>query len=187
MSASSHGTPKLITAIIAIIVIAIFSEFFRLGDTPNIDLTGKDKNRVERQTGYTIKKVVDGDTVDIVKDDIVTRVRLIGVNTPETVDPRKEVECFGKEASAYTKKEIDGADVSIETDSTQSTYDRYGRMLAYIYDENGEMLNRKLIANGYAYEYTYDTPYKYQKEFKSLQEFAKNEKRGLWAPGVCGY
>ena len=184
---ASHGTPKLITAIVAIIIIAIFSEFFRLGTAPNIDLTGKDKDRVTRESGYVITRVVDGDTVDIKKDEVTTRVRLIGVNTPETVDPRKEVECFGLEASAYTKKEIDNAAVSIETDDSQSTYDRYGRMLAYIYDENGEMLNRKLIANGYAYEYTYDAPYKYQKEFKSLQEFAKNEKRGLWASGVCGY
>lgn len=187
MSASAaHGTPKLITALIAIAVIAIFTEFFSLGSLPSINLTSKDTS-ITKESGYVVTKVVDGDTINIEKDGVTTKVRLIGINTPETVDPRKEIECFGKEASDYAKSELSGEQVSIETDPTQSTYDKYGRMLAYVYKTDGQMINRKLVANGYAYEYTYDTPYKYQKEFKSLQEFAKNEKRGLWAAGVCGY
>jgi micrococcal nuclease len=185
MSASHATNPKLLTAIGVLILIAVFTEFFSLGTTPNIDITGKEKDRASRQSGYVVSRVVDGDTVDVERDGVVTRVRLIGVNTPETVDPRKEVECFGVEASDYTKKEIEGENVSLEGDDTQSTYDKYGRLLAYIYNEENEMLNRKLIGNGYAYEYTYDAPYKYQKEFKSLQDFAKNEKRGLWGGGVC--
>ena len=167
-----------------IILIALFSEFFSFGSTPSIDLTNRDKS-IQSQSGYVVSHVVDGDTVDIEKDKQTIRVRLLGINTPETVDPRRPVECFGKEASDYTKTELNGQSVYIETDPTQSTYDKYGRLLAYVYTVDGQMINRKLIANGYAYEYTYDHPYKYQKEFKSLQGFARNEKRGLWAVGVC--
>jgi micrococcal nuclease len=184
MSASHASNPKFLSLLLGVIIIAIFTEFFDVGKFKNIDITGKDKINYT-DTGYTVTHVVDGDTIDIQKGDQSYRVRLLGINTPETVDPRREVECYGKEASEYTKDEIDGAAVSIETDPSQDMYDKYGRLLAYVYNENAEMLNRKLLANGYAYEYTYNVPYKYQKEFKSLEEFARNQKRGLWASSAC--
>jgi micrococcal nuclease len=112
-------------------------------------------------------------------------VRLIGINTPETVDPRRPVECFGKEASNRMKELAKGEIVKLEYDETQSTRDAYGRLLAYVYLEDGEMLNRKMIAEGYAYEYTYMLPYRYQKEFRELQTLAKTSKRGLWSDETC--
>lgn len=181
---ASHSTPKLITWILVIIAIAVAVEFLGF-NIPNINLSGKDNtNAANLEGGYKITKVVDGDTIDITKNAEKTRVRLLGINTPETVDPRRAVECFGQEASDYAKSEFLNENVSIETDPSQSTYDKYNRLLAYVYLDGGEMINRKLIAYGYAHEYTYDTPYKYQKEFKALEAFAKNEKRGLWGD-VC--
>jgi micrococcal nuclease len=136
-------------------------------------------------TYYEVTKVTDGDTLRIAMDGTDERVRLLGINTPETTDPRKNVECFGKEASARMKELADGKIVRLEYDDTQSLRDSYGRLLAYVYLEDGQMLNRKMVAEGYAYEYTYMAPYKYQAEFRELQNLAKASGRGLWSPDTC--
>ncbi len=144
-------------------------------------------NTVEDVTmnNFKITKVVDGDTVEVTSGDENYKVRLLGINTPESVDPRRPVECFGLEASNYAKENFLNKDVYLELDSTQSKYDKYGRLLAYVYLLDDQMINRKLISDGYAYEYTYDNAYKYQKDFKELQRFAKAENRGLWNEGTC--
>ena len=186
MSVSHASNPKFLSLLLGVIIIAIFTEFFDVGKFKDINITGKDKI-VYTDTDYTVTYVVDGDTIDISKNNETKRVRLLGINTPESVDPRRAAECFGEEASDYTKKELLGDIVSIETDPSQDLYDKYGRLLAYVYESDGEMINRKLIANGYAYEYTYDVAYKYQQEFKTLQNLAKNQKRGLWSPETCNF
>jgi len=142
-------------------------------------------NQSESEDIYMVSRVVDGDTIEVTKKGVKEKVRLIGVNTPETVDPRKKVECFGKEASAYAKEILIGKQVKLVTDDTQTRYDKYGRLLAYVYREDGLFVNADLIAKGYAYEYTYRLPYLHQKEFKKLQDDARINKRGLWADGVC--
>ena len=135
---------------------------------------------------YSVLRVVDGDTLDISFHGVKTRLRLIGINTPETVDPRRPIQCFGKEASAKAQELLLGRDVTIELDPSLDKYDKYGRLLAYVYLPDGTLFNEQMIREGYAYEYTYQLPYKYQKEFKEAQRSAKNAKRGLWADGVCG-
>ncbi len=134
---------------------------------------------------YKVTKVTDGDTFHINMDGNDEVVRLLGINTPETVDPRKTVQCFGKEASTRLKEMIGGELVRLEYDDSQSLRDTYGRLLAYAYLEDGEMVNRKMIAEGYAYEYTYLAPYKYQQEFRQLQTLARTTDRGLWAETTC--
>lgn len=134
---------------------------------------------------FDVVDTSDGDTIIISKDCKPVTVRLIGIDTPETVDPRKPVQCFGKEASEYTKKNLKGKKVQIETDETQDTYDKYGRLLGYVILEDGTNFNERLVEEGYAHEYTYKTPYKYQKEFKETQAHAKESQRGLWAMNVC--
>lgn len=134
---------------------------------------------------YKVTRVVDGDTLVVNINGVEEKVRLIGINTPETVDPRKPVECFGKEASARMKELANGKNIRLESDNSQNTHDIYGRLLDYVYLEDGQMLNRKMVAEGYAYEYTYMTPYKYQKEFRDVQTLAKVSSRGLWAPETC--
>jgi len=137
-----------------------------------------------KDTTHTVIKVVDGDTIDIDLNGKTQRVRLIGVNTPETVHPNKTVECFGKEASDYTRSKLLDKKVVIEVDDSQGMYDKYNRLLAYVYVD-GKNFNLDLIVNGYAYEYTYNIPYRYQKEFKEGQVFAEKHETGLWAPGAC--
>jgi micrococcal nuclease len=132
-----------------------------------------------------VTKVVDGDTIDVEIDGKVERVRLIGIDTPETVDPRKPVECFGKEASDRAKKVLGGQSVKLEADATQDERDKYGRLLRYVFLADGTNFNEQMIRDGYAHEYTYHLPYKYQTEFKTAEKEAKAAKRGLWADGAC--
>src|SRR3989339_635810 len=134
---------------------------------------------------YKVVKVVDGDTVTINMNGKSQTIRLIGLNTPETVDPRKPVECFGKEASDKAKEILTGKEVRIEKDPGQGDYDKYNRLLTYVFLEDGTNFNKYMIEQGLGYEYTYNLPYKYQKEFKTAQEQAKSQKRGLWADNAC--
>jgi len=133
---------------------------------------------------FPVVDVVDGDTLKVNMPDRTT-IRVIGINTPETVDPRKPVECFGREASARAHELLDGEDVSLEFDPSQGMLDRYGRTLAYIWLPDGRSLGETLIAEGYAYEYTYDTPYKYQDEYNAAEAAARDSEVGLWAPDTC--
>ncbi len=133
-----------------------------------------------------VVEVSDGDTITVSRDCKPVTVRMIGVDTPETVDPRKPVQCFGKEASEFTKMMLAGKHVRIESDERNPGPDKYGRDLGYIILEDGTNFNKVLIEQGYAHEYTYNKiPYKYQAEFKAAEKEAQREKRGLWAEGVC--
>jgi len=144
--------------------------------------------RVFSESG-TVVKVVDGDTIDLDIFGAVKRIRLIGINTPETVDPRRPVECFGKEASAFAEKTLDGKTVKLKSDSSQDNRDKYDRLLRYVWfeDEDGELtlFNLLMIQEGYAYEYTYQVPYQYQEQFEATQQKAEKTQAGLWHPDTC--
>src|SRR3989338_4991223 len=139
---------------------------------------------------YPVAKVIDGDTISIIKDGKAVTLRLSGLDTPETVDPRNPVQCFGKEASEKAKQILTGTSVRIEMDPSQGELDKYGRLLAYVYvpadvRPEGILVNEYMIAEGYGHEYTYNLPYKYQAEFKAAERKAREEKKGLWADGAC--
>lgn len=134
---------------------------------------------------FHVVDVADGDTILISQQCEPVTVRLIGIDTPETVDPRKPVQCFGNEASQFTKNNLLGKEIMIETDSSQDTRDKYGRLLGYVILSDGTNFNKTLIEQGYAFEYTYKTPYAYQKEFKDAEKSAKENLRGLWNPATC--
>lgn len=136
-------------------------------------------------TYYTVTNVVDGDTIDVEQNGEELRLRLIGVDTPETVHPSKPVECFGAEASNITRQTLLNQQVTLELDPTQGDMDRYNRALRYVILEDGTNFNKWLIENGYAFEYTYNIPYKYQSEFQAAELTAEIRKNGLWADGVC--
>jgi micrococcal nuclease len=105
------------------------------------------------------------------------KVRLIGVDTPETVHPQKPVEYFGKEASAFTRRMVEGKEVRLEFDWQQR--DKYGRLLAYVYLPDGSFLNAEIIKQGYGFAYT-RFPFKYLEEFRQCEKEAREQKRGLW-------
>lgn len=135
-------------------------------------------------TGVVVD-VVDGDTIDVRLNGKKERLRLIGINTPESVDPRRPVQCFGLEASKHAKELLTGKQVRLEADPSQDNRDRYDRLLRFVWMDDGQLFNLRMISDGYAYEYTYDLPYKYQREFRAAQETARAAKLGLWAQQTC--
>jgi len=126
-----------------------------------------------------VTKIIDGDTLMVKINDKETAVRLVGIDTPESG------QCFGKEATNRAKELMENKKVKLEADETQDDKDKYGRLLRYIYLEDGTFINKKLIEDGVAKEYTYKIAYKFQAEFKSDQKVAKEKKIGLWADEVC--
>lgn len=134
-----------------------------------------------------VVRVVDGDTVVLLYNGTTTKARLIGVDTPESVDPKRPVECYGKEAKEYVTRTLTGSMVEIETDDTQSMYDKYGRLLVYIYQHgtSSTSLNQDLIEKGYAREYTYNKAYRYVQNFKESEQRAKEKNIGVWNSEVC--
>lgn len=121
-----------------------------------------------------VTRVIDGDTLQLSTRE---RIRLIGVDTPETKDPRRPVQRFGKEAAAFTRRMVEGKRVRLDYDSARR--DRYGRTLAYVYLEDGAFLNAEIIRQGYGFAYT-RFPFKYLEEFRKLEREAREARRGLW-------
>jgi micrococcal nuclease len=119
-------------------------------------------------------RVIDGDTIVL---DGNERVRLIGVDTPETVHPRKSVEYFGREASAFTHRLVEGRRVRLEYD--QDLRDRYGRTLAYVFLEDGRLVNAEIIRQGFGFAYT-KYAFRRMEEFRACEREARATERGLW-------
>jgi micrococcal nuclease len=145
-----------------------------------LPLPGQDESRYDGMT-FRVGHVVDGDTIDVDEPDGQyrrTRIRLWGMDTPETKDPRKGVEHFGPEASALTRQFCEGKDVRLQL-VRNHTRDRYGRLLAYVILPDGSMLNRELVRLGYAYaDPRYPHPLK--AEFRRLEVEAERSRVGLW-------
>ena len=130
-----------------------------------------------------VTKVIDGDTFEI--SDVGGFVRMIGVGTPETIHPRKPVECFGKEASNRTKNLLNNKTVILQKDVSDK--DKYGRLLRYVFlplDDNQTLfVNDYLIREGFAKVLTYPPDVKYNEQFLDAQRESKEKKLGLW--GRC--
>jgi micrococcal nuclease len=126
---------------------------------------------------------VDGDTVRVRIAsppeglNVVETIRLLGVDTPETVHPNRPVEAFGREASDFTKSRLLGKRVYLAFD--WDLRDRYGRLLAYIYTSDRGCFNAELIREGYGHAYT-RYPFQFMEEFRALETEARRTKRGLW-------
>jgi micrococcal nuclease len=128
----------------------------------------------------TVLKVIDGDTVDIDIKGNTERVRLIGVNTPETKHPTKPIECFGPEASAYLTQLLPkGTHVRIERDI--EARDRYGRMLLYLYRESDNLfINLDLVSHGYGTPMSIEPNTFHRNDFVHAAALAETTNEGLW-------
>ena len=126
------------------------------------------------------KKVVDGDTIIL---DSGSKVRLIGVDTPESKHPNKPVQYFSKEATQYLKNNLEGKSIRLEYDplnAKKKHKGKYGRTLAYVYHDN-KLMNKEIIKKGYGHAYTkYPYEPKRQAEFKAAETYAKKSKNGMW-------
>lgn len=134
---------------------------------------------------YRVTKVRDGDTIEIDFQGKTEVVRLVGIDTPETVDPRKPVQCFGQEASQQLKNLLTDQSVSLEIDETQANRDRYGRLLRFVF-LNGEDIGLKMLKDGYSQEALFSSqPHKYRQLYLDAQKEAQDNDRGLWADDAC--
>ena len=141
---------------------------------------------IRKSPTYQVLRVADGDTIHINYNGKDEKVRFIGLDTPEIKDPRKPIQCFGREASTKMTELAENKKVRLEFDKTQSERDKYGRLLAFVYGEDNKNLAYEMIRQGYGNEYTYNSnPYKYQNEFKEAARKAREENKGLWAENTC--
>ena len=141
---------------------------------------------IRKSPTYQVLRVADGDTIHINYNGKDEKVRFIGLDTPEIKDPRKPIQCFGREASTKMTELAENKKVRLEFDKTQSERDKYGRLLAFVYGEDNKNLAYEMIRQGYGNEYTYNSnPYKYQNEFKEAARKAREEDKGLWAENTC--
>lgn len=191
MKLSKKQKKKLVKMSIAIIVLIVGlalgaiskEEIYNLFEISRVNSTNVSSNTSVDENLYEVKEVVDGDTFKILYNGKETKVRLIGVDTPESVHPTatKNTE-EGKRASECTKSLIEGKRVKLEFDVSQT--DKYGRLLAYVYLESGEMLNKKLLEEGYAKIATYPPNVKYVELFTKVQDEAKKSKKGFWKEDI---
>ena len=180
-------TQKLITILCAAIIAAFVwyakSRPHQIPSSPPaaVAIEGDDFEKYHNKT-FTVVKAVDGDTLDVNLPDgkyKTTRIRLIGVDTPETKKANTPIMYFGPEASEFTRTHALGKQVVVLLDTVTKTRDRYNRLLGYIKLPDGIILNELLISEGYGYAYT---PYKhsFSNKYKQLQSQAKSAKSGLW-------
>lgn len=146
--------------------------------TPTITssvLSVKDKQVV------TVTKVVDGDTIEVTGG---LKVRLIGIDTPETVDPRRGVQCFGKEASNRTKELLLNQQIVMVKDISET--DKYGRLLRYIFlAKDNTFINEQLVREGFAHASSYPPDIQFQTLFKAAEKDASESNRGFWGDATC--
>ncbi|MDF2461663.1 MAG: nuclease (SNase domain protein) [Candidatus Saccharibacteria bacterium] len=131
---------------------------------------------------WHVTQVIDGDTIEVKLDGRLERVRLLGIDTPETHDPRKPVQCFGEAAAAHATALLKNQNVRLEPDPLNSDRDKYLRLLRYVYLPDGTLVNAALIRDGYAFAYTV-FPLTRLEEFRALEAEARTAGRGLW--GGC--
>jgi endonuclease YncB( thermonuclease family) len=129
---------------------------------------------------YSINHFIDGDTIAVNMNGSIETVRMIGVDTPETHKPNTPVQCYGPEAADFTKTLIGQSSVRLQADPLDTNRDRYGRLLRYVYLQDGQMVETELINNGYGFAYT-QFPFQKSTEFKNDEQAAKDAKKGLWA------
>jgi micrococcal nuclease len=134
-----------------------------------------------------VTRVVDGDTFKV---DIAGRtdtVRVIGLDTPESVKPGTPVECYALRASAEAKRLLPaGAAVRLQADPTQAGRDRYGRLLAHVWLADGTLYAERMIRGGFGIHYIYDgVPSVYASRLAAAEIAARAALAGLWAPSTC--
>jgi micrococcal nuclease len=135
------------------------------------------KSAAANQAMVKVERTVDGDTIEIELNGKKEKVRLIGIDTPETKKPNTPVMYYGKEASAYTNKRLYNQTISLEWDVDRR--DKYNRLLAYVWIDD-ELFNETLVKEGYARLSTFPPNVKYVDRFTKAQELARKQGSGIW-------
>lgn len=167
----SHGWVGLII----VLIISLFSL------AQQQDWLNAEQIAIEKQPGlYSVSRFVDGDTVAVGMNGKTEKIRMIGVDTPETHKPNTPVQCYGSAAAAYTKNSLKNKQFRLVSDPLSTDRDRYNRLLRYIVLTDGTNFNQKLIEQGFGFYYPY-FPFTKSADFAASQELAKTNSRGVWA------
>ena len=134
-----------------------------------------------------VTRVVDGDTLKVTISRRTDTVRVIGLDTPESVKPGTPVECFALQASAEAKLLLPaGSAIRLQADPTQATRDRYGRLLAHVWLADGTLFAERMIRGGFGIHYIYEgVPSIYASRLAAAEAAARAALRGLWSPSTC--
>jgi micrococcal nuclease len=136
---------------------------------------------VQVDTGfYRVTKFVDGDTIHVEMNGKQEKIRLIGVDTPETHDPRAAMQCYGEAAAAFTKQLIGDHSVRLQADPQGTDRDRYDRLLRYVYLPDNTLVNAEIIKQGYGFGYL-SFPFSMRDEFRQYEKQAREGNKGLWS------
>ncbi len=182
MSEHMISRKKLLTLLVslAITIIAI-----QLENSESV-LTEPPKTESGYVATSTIRvtRVVDGDTFEVVVNGQTEKIRMLGIDTPESVDPRKPVQCFAKEATKKLQELIFEKEIVLTPDFTNDDRDKYNRLLRYVSRPDGLLVNEEMIKEGYAYAYI-KFPFERRADYLKLQTEARTMARGLWATTTC--
>lgn len=178
---------KTLTTLAALVLVVYFIYIYII---PRLS-----EHESRQKDSYTVKRVIDGDTFEVDAKDSAgnyIKVRMLGVDTPEkyssskldrdserTGRDKKTIQRLGELSSAYTKKFIEGKKVRLAPEPGHTDKDRYGRILRYVYLDDGTLFNKKIIQDGYAYAYR-QFPISMLGEFENAEREARSKKRGLW-------
>ncbi|UXU51539.1 thermonuclease NucI [Staphylococcus arlettae] len=174
------STKKVSSLIVVIVVLGVLLFQFINHTGPFNNNESSSQNGPEDAEQVHIERVVDGDTfVAKDKDNQTVKIRLIGVDTPETVKPNTPVQPYGKEASDYSKEKLTNQDVYLEYDKEKE--DRYGRVLAYVWLDKQTMFNEQLVKEGLAREKYFAPNGKYRNLFEEAESAAKAEHKNIWS------
>ncbi len=176
--------PKKISYIIAGVLVALIGIIFEFFPPPNALPPSSENSKASVEEGLEkmnasgalvkIARIIDGDTVEIENGE---KLRYIGIDTPETLDPRKPVQCFGREASNKNKEIAEGKTARLEKDVNDR--DQFGRLLRYVWIGD-TFVNLELVRQGYAYASAFPPDIKYQKLFEEAEKSAREQELGLW-------
>ncbi|MGA7396090.1 MAG: thermonuclease family protein [Solirubrobacterales bacterium] len=140
--------------------------------------TSSDRVPAGGSSTVEVDRVVDGDTAKVFYEGDSEYVRYIGIDTPESVKPGTEVQCFGKESTAFNAEAIEGKRVKLVFD--QEKRDRYDRLLAYVYVD-GRLLNAEILRRGYGTTLEISPNTSKASQFRDLEDEARAADRGLWS------
>ena len=173
---------KTIYSIATIIAAVFLFDWLLTANTPlpknilnqNLEKEINQNSIPESKNVFLVTRIIDGDTIELNTGE---RVRYIGIDAPETVDRRRPMECFGKEAAQKNRELVEGKEIRLEKDVSE--HDKYGRLLRYVY-VGDQFINLAIVQQGYAATATFPPDVKYQELFLMAARQARENNLGLW-------
>ena len=174
-----NSWPRMLVVLAVLMLVAVRGWYEREAFEPP---TSKNTRRADGtlQTGqYRVLRVVDGDT--LLLEHARTRVRLQGIDTPETVKKETPVQDWGPEATQYTKRFVQDAEGRVRIEIDGEAVDRYGRQLVFVW-HNDRLLNEELVRQGLARaKLAYDYSEAKKQRLRAAEDEAQSQRRGIWS------